>query len=498
MGDDVSREPSELVAVRCALGHQLAALRQAAELGQQQVAHKTGYSRSSVAHAESGRQLLTRNFWKTADELVKADGALLAGYKRVQAAKQEHECQSREAELAAARARAQALHAAEYTRSIGSAPGATVLSSLLASLNGDLGPLLHLAHLAGEDGEDMIKRRLLLQAVLTGLGVGSTAAALEVVRHELNHVTVAERSAADVAEWQEIAWDYGQAYLVTAPATLLQALIVDLHGLQLAIHRHPGETDQRQLWQAGALLAAFTAQTAANLGNLVAARRWWRTARRIADEAGDSYIMFWIRGREVVRAGYEHRPVSVILQLANQAEARLDEAPPEVLPELLSGKAQTLALAGRPAEAEQALCQVRECFGKLPTAGYYRDSLFDWSEENLRFTESFIYSHLGDFTKSEQAQNAALRLYPDSNRRGPAQIELQRALCLARNGDLAHGTRHAQTIITDLPVMHRIRPIADLGQKVLDAIPAHERRQSWAQEYRECLESSFPPDRPTY
>jgi len=123
MGDDVGREPSELVAVRCALGHQLAALRQAAELGQQQVAHKTGYSRSSVAHAEAGRQLLTRNFWKTADELVKADGALLAGYKRVQAAKQEHECQSREAELAAARARAQALHAAEYTRLIGSTPG---------------------------------------------------------------------------------------------------------------------------------------------------------------------------------------------------------------------------------------------------------------------------------------------------------------------------------------------------------------------------------------
>lgn len=72
------------------------------EIGQQQVAHKTGYSRSSVAHAEAGRQLLTREFWKTADELVKAEGALLAAYERVQAVKQEQERRTRETALAGA------------------------------------------------------------------------------------------------------------------------------------------------------------------------------------------------------------------------------------------------------------------------------------------------------------------------------------------------------------------------------------------------------------
>ena len=104
----MSLESPELLALKRTLGRQLTALREAAEIGQQQVAHKTGYSRSSVAHDEAGRQLLTRNFWQTADELLKADGALLAGYGRVQAAKQEHERQSREAELAEAYAAAQA------------------------------------------------------------------------------------------------------------------------------------------------------------------------------------------------------------------------------------------------------------------------------------------------------------------------------------------------------------------------------------------------------
>ncbi|MGH3824101.1 MAG: helix-turn-helix domain-containing protein [Pseudonocardiaceae bacterium] len=94
--------PSELAVLKRALGRQLAGSRHAVEIGQQQVAHKTGYSRSSVAHAEAGRQLLTRDFWKTADALLRADGALLAGYERVQAVKQEHERRSRERELAGA------------------------------------------------------------------------------------------------------------------------------------------------------------------------------------------------------------------------------------------------------------------------------------------------------------------------------------------------------------------------------------------------------------
>ena len=107
----MSLEPPELATLKRGLGRQLAALREAAEIGQQQVARRTGYSRSSVAHAEAGRQLLTRDFWQTADELLKADGALLANYEQVRTAKQEHERQSRETELAEAYAAARALRA---------------------------------------------------------------------------------------------------------------------------------------------------------------------------------------------------------------------------------------------------------------------------------------------------------------------------------------------------------------------------------------------------
>jgi transcriptional regulator with XRE-family HTH domain len=158
----MNQDPPELVALKRALGHQLAALRGAAELGQQQIGRKTGYSRSSVAKAEGGRQLLTREFWTTADQLLNADGVLLASYEQVRAAKEEHEARSREAALAQAYAEAQA-HAQALRDAIPPGvqngnglvvpTGQEVLSGLVAAVGAELadgvaGPLLCLALLS--------------------------------------------------------------------------------------------------------------------------------------------------------------------------------------------------------------------------------------------------------------------------------------------------------------------------------------------------------------
>lgn len=128
------------------------------------MAHKTGYSRSSVAKAEAGRQLLTREFWATADELLHAEGALRAGYERVRAAKEEHRARRREAELAEAYAEAQA-HARALRASETPAPPDNdgdglvvpteqeVVTRLAAAVGAELagglaGPLLYLAILS--------------------------------------------------------------------------------------------------------------------------------------------------------------------------------------------------------------------------------------------------------------------------------------------------------------------------------------------------------------
>jgi transcriptional regulator with XRE-family HTH domain len=87
----VTEEPEHLVKLKQALGAELASLRKAARVTQQHLAHQSGYSRSSVTHAEAGRQLLDQDFWQTADCLVRADGRLLGRYQEVMAAIRGHE-----------------------------------------------------------------------------------------------------------------------------------------------------------------------------------------------------------------------------------------------------------------------------------------------------------------------------------------------------------------------------------------------------------------------
>ncbi|MGH3939591.1 MAG: helix-turn-helix domain-containing protein [Pseudonocardiaceae bacterium] len=162
------QEPPELTAMRLALGQQLASLREARGKVQQQIARRTGYSRSSVAKAEAGSQLMSPEFWQTADDLLEAKGELLASYERVRRAKQEHEAQAREAELARAHAEAQAraeeLRATAIpseARGIGSLPtGQELLPALVAAVGAELagslaGPLLFLALLSTPSAQVM-------------------------------------------------------------------------------------------------------------------------------------------------------------------------------------------------------------------------------------------------------------------------------------------------------------------------------------------------------
>lgn len=64
-------------------------------------------------------------------------------------------------------------------------------------------------------------------------------------------------------------------------------------------------------------------------------------------------------------------------------------------------------------------------------------------------------------------------------------------MCLVGVGDVQQGIRHAQAVVSSLPAIHRVRPVADLGHKVLRAVPVAEQQQAGVQEYHECLSASF-------
>lgn len=84
--DSVDGITSGLVAEqRKDLGRQLAGWRAAAGMTQAQLAKRICYSRSTLANAETGRDMSIRGFWCDADDVVGANGALLAAFDQVAA-----------------------------------------------------------------------------------------------------------------------------------------------------------------------------------------------------------------------------------------------------------------------------------------------------------------------------------------------------------------------------------------------------------------------------
>src|SRR6266566_9509553 len=71
---------------RAELGAELAAYRRAARCSQARLAQLIGYSRSTIANVETGRQHVPRNFWERADAVLRTGGTLAAGHDELEAA----------------------------------------------------------------------------------------------------------------------------------------------------------------------------------------------------------------------------------------------------------------------------------------------------------------------------------------------------------------------------------------------------------------------------
>jgi len=120
------RESQTVEKARCALGAQLAANRRAVGYSQAELAPLTGYSRSTIANVETGRQHVPRDFWERADAAVNAGGVLAAANDEVEAAARHEREETARAARAARQAQAEqwraqhAKGAAQQQRAAGS------------------------------------------------------------------------------------------------------------------------------------------------------------------------------------------------------------------------------------------------------------------------------------------------------------------------------------------------------------------------------------------
>jgi transcriptional regulator with XRE-family HTH domain len=83
-GKGVAREPEAVAEARHALGAELSAYRRAVSCTQARLAELAGYSRSTIANVETGRQKVPRRFWERADAALRTGGVLASGYDEVE------------------------------------------------------------------------------------------------------------------------------------------------------------------------------------------------------------------------------------------------------------------------------------------------------------------------------------------------------------------------------------------------------------------------------
>ena len=117
-------------------------------------------------------------------------------------------------------------------------------------------------------------------------------------------------------------------------------------------------------------------------------------------------------------------------------------------------------------------------------------SMLGWPEVRLRHTESYVHTWLGDTRRAYAAQEAALKIYPESLARERAMMLLHRVACMIRDGDVGGGLAYAARVLDSLPVRHRTESVYAMGRAAMRVVPVQERGRPEAAELSARLASS--------
>lgn len=353
----------------------------------------------------------------------------------------------------------------------GEAQPTEVFAQLCDEKLGAGGALLN-AYWTEQAGHTDMRRRTIFQvlgAVVAAPAVGSLAE-LEGLRHGLG-------AAMDVDEWDQIVTDYGVSYYRTATNVLRDQLardfkLLDLHLSTADGRRRPG------LLRAAGRLSVIVALTLVASGDTIMANRFWRSAAQAADEAGDPDTRILVRAWDVVNGCYDGRTPATVVDLSDQVLPLAHGHASAATCGLLAGRAQALSLAGQHAEAVATVRQLADATEQLPSVVLGDvESLWGWPEHRLLHTQSWVLTHAGRHAEAEAVQDRALAMYPRSQARLRAQVQLHRAAGLIHGGHIPDGLRLAADVLDELPAQEHNQLLRTVAQHVVDAVPAGERRR---------------------
>lgn len=312
---------------------------------------------------------------------------------------------------------------------------------------------------------------------------------VEEVRHRLQDLFAGgEVSGASVDDWELIVARYGMATKDRPATLLLNDLASDIAELERTMAQCHSLSALRRLTRVAANLSGLVCLTLIKLDDRQAFRRWARTARIAAKDADDAITYSWVLAQEAY-GHYYSDGLTEAVSVAQHAQAMVPTTGSvgAVLAAALEARAQ--AALGRVDETRNALRQAEALLSKLDMATA-ESSAFVYNEAQLRFHESNALTHLGDTRAAWLAQERALELVAPTDFMDRAFIRLDRAMCLATEGDATEASSYARDTLLDLSEAERQGIITGRARQIVAAMPSAARTLPAVRELNDLLQSA--------
>jgi tetratricopeptide (TPR) repeat protein len=294
-------------------------------------------------------------------------------------------------------------------------------------------------------------------------------------------------SGAVLDDWDASVDRYGARTRDTASPVLLADLTADLAELRLAIGRHRSASALPRLALTAAHMSGLVCLLYVKAGDRQAWRRWGRTARHAAAEAGDARALSWVTAQEAYGYYYDGDMPGAVAS----ARAALDAVRAPCVGGALAAALEMRAHAamGDAASAAAAMGAAEQIHGALAGTALAA-SAFGYAESQLRFHQGDALTALGDTSAALPVLDRALELCPAADYTDWALVRLNRAACMVLDGDPDTGLAYAAATFDALDGPRRQGVIVGRGRALAGALTPSQKLSRAARELRAVLDDT--------
>ncbi|MFF3404412.1 hypothetical protein ACFYW6_39125 [Streptomyces sp. NPDC002659] len=249
--------------------------------------------------------------------------------------------------------------------------------------------------------------------------------------------------------WESTAERHGYGYHGQAPADVLSHLIEDFTEMKPLLAQPQTDKNRTRLCYVTGQMAGMVAIVLHDMGEHREAHRWFTTAGRAAEKSGDRLLHAWVLGREAM-VPLNYGAPQAAAKLAEKARHLAGDKPSAAAALAAAVASRAYASGGRTDQALGAVTAVEELVEQL-SPQQRADTWFGYPTQKHHVHMSQALTLLGQTSRTYETQTRALELSRAPSLMTRALIAIDRASCLAHDGDRAQAAHVAAQAYGDLP-----------------------------------------------